>query len=367
MPSPKVIISGGGTGGHIFPAIAIANAIKKRHPNAEILFVGAQGRMEMEKVPAAGYPIEGLWISGLQRNLSLRNLMFPLKLVSSLYKAYSIVKKFKPHVVVGTGGYASGPMLKISSLLGIPTVIQEQNSYAGITNKLLGKSVEKICVAYESMDRFFPKEKVVITGNPVRSEVVAIAGKRIKAFDFFGLDPNKKTFLIVGGSLGAKAINDSILPHVSEIDEHGFQLIWQTGKVSFQEVSSAVKSLSSKNIKVHQFISQMDMAYAAADLVVSRAGAIAVSEICLTAKPCILVPLPTAAEDHQTKNAIALAEHDAAVIIRNKDASHLLFHKVVELLSNEEELTKLHKNIEPLGMPNSDEKIADVVINLLDL
>lgn len=367
MPSPKVIISGGGTGGHIFPAIAIANAIKKRHPNAEILFVGAQGRMEMEKVPAAGYPIEGLWISGLQRNLSLRNLMFPLKLVSSLYKAYSIVKKFKPHVVVGTGGYASGPMLKISSLLGIPTVIQEQNSYAGITNKLLGKSVEKICVAYEAMDRFFPKEKVVITGNPVRSEVVDIAGKREKALDFFGLDPNKKTFLIVGGSLGAKAINDSILPHVSEIDEHGFQLIWQTGKVSFQEVSSAVKSLSSKNIKVHQFISQMDMAYAAADLVVSRAGAIAVSEICLTAKPCILVPLPTAAEDHQTKNAIALAEHDAAVIIRNKDASHLLFLKVVELLSNEEELTKLQRNIEPLGMPNSDEKIADVVINLLDL
>ncbi|MCB0480016.1 MAG: undecaprenyldiphospho-muramoylpentapeptide beta-N-acetylglucosaminyltransferase [Flavobacteriales bacterium] len=367
MPSPKVIISGGGTGGHIFPAIAIANAIKKRHPNTEVLFVGAKGRMEMEQVPKAGYRIEGLWISGIQRNLSFKNLLFPIKVISSLWKAYSILKKFKPNVVVGTGGYASGPMLKIASMNGIPTVVQEQNSYAGITNKLLGKTVDKVCVAYEDMERFFPAEKVVLTGNPVRKEVVSIEGKREKAFEFFGLDPSIKTVLVVGGSLGAKAVNDSLIPHIPEFDENQIQLIWQTGKVSFQEVAEAVSHSHSKGIKVHQFIAQMDLAYAAADLVVSRAGAIAVSEICLTGKACVLVPLPTAAEDHQTKNAIALAQHDAAIIVRNSDAPHMLFQKLLDLIHNEEELSKLQNNIRPLGMENSDDKIADVVIKLMDI
>lgn len=366
MPSPRIIISGGGTGGHIFPAIAIANSIKAKHPNAEILFVGALGRMEMEKVPAAGYQIEGLWISGIQRNLSIKNLSFPFKLIRSLWKAYRILKRFNPDVAVGTGGYASGPMLRIAALSGIPTLIQEQNSYAGITNKILGKSVNTICVAYEDMQKFFPKHKLVLTGNPVRKDVIDIEGKREKALEFFGLAKNKKTVLVVGGSLGAKAVNDSLLPHAHEFPENNIQLIWQTGKVSFEEVRKACKDLRDKGVSVHEFISKMDFAYAAADLVISRAGAIAVSEICLTKKPCILVPLPSAAEDHQTKNAVALARHDAAVIVKNSDAPGILFDKILHLVENPEELEKLSINITPLGMPNSDELIATEVLKLVN-
>lgn len=364
MPSPRVIISGGGTGGHIFPAIAIANAIKEKEPNAEILFVGAQGRMEMEKVPAAGYPIEGLWISGFQRSLSLKNLMFPIKVIQSLQAAKKIIKKFKPDLVIGTGGYASGPVLRVATKLKIPTLIQEQNSYAGVTNKILGKSVNTVCVAFEGMERFFPKEKIVITGNPVRKHVVEIDGKREKALEFFGLEKDKKTVLIIGGSLGAKAINDAILPQINRFVEEGVQLIWQTGKVSYQTVSEGTKNLSSKGIKAHQFIAEMDLAYAAADLVISRAGAIAVTEIVLTKKPAILVPLPSAAEDHQTKNAIALTQHDAAILVSNAQAANLLTETTLELVKNQEELDKLCANITPFGRKNSAETIAEAALKL---
>lgn len=365
MPSPKVILSGGGTGGHIFPAIAIADALKEIDPETEVLFVGAQGRMEMEKVPAAGYNIKGLWISGFQRSLSLKNLMFPFKVLQSLNDAKKLVKEFNPDVVIGTGGYASGPVLWVSSRMKIPTLIQEQNSYAGVTNKILGKRVNTVCTAFDDMEAFFPKEKIVVTGNPVREEVVSIDGKRNKAISYFNLDSDKKTVLVVGGSLGAKAVNDALLPHIQGFVDKDIQLIWQTGKVSYQTIKNAAEPHADKGIKVHQFITEMDLAYAAADLVISRAGAIAVSEICLTKKPCILVPLPTAAEDHQTKNAIALAKHDAAHIVRNADAPNFLFSTAVKLISNQNELDKLTQNIEPLGIPNSAKTIAQEVLKLI--
>jgi len=367
MPSLKVILSGGGTGGHIFPAIAIADALKEMNPDIEILFVGAQGRMEMEKVPASGYNIQGLWISGFQRTLSLKNLLFPFKVIQSLLDAKKIVKKFKPDAVIGTGGYASGPVLWVSSRMGIPCLIQEQNSYAGVTNKILGKKVKKVCVAFEGMETFFPKEKIVITGNPVREEVVQIGGKRDKAIEFFGLDTSKKTILVVGGSLGAKAINDSLLPHIKDISDSGLQIVWQTGKVSYDEIYSAAKKYENKGIKVHQFITKMDLAYAAADVVISRAGAIAVSEICLTEKPCILVPLPTAAEDHQTKNAEALARHDAAIIVKNSEAPEKLYDAVTSLLSNEAELNKFRTNIKAIGKPDSAKTIANEVLKMINI
>ncbi|UTW64336.1 undecaprenyldiphospho-muramoylpentapeptide beta-N-acetylglucosaminyltransferase [bacterium SCSIO 12741] len=365
MPSPKIIISGGGTGGHIFPAIAIADSLKEKLDDPDILFVGAQGKMEMEKVPQAGYPIEGLWISGFQRNLSLRNLMFPFKVIQSILDARKIVKKFNPDVVIGTGGYASGPVLRVASKLKIPTLIQEQNSYAGVTNKILGKSVSKVCVAFENMDGFFPAEKLVLTGNPVRSEVIDIAGKKEEAQEFFQLDPNKKTLLIIGGSLGAKAVNDSLLLSLNEINDSPYQLVWQTGKISYPGVKAAVDKLSSESIRVHEFIRRMDLAYAAADLVISRAGAIAVSELCLTGKPCILVPLPSAAEDHQTKNAVALAQHDATVIVKNAEAPDRLWSEATRLLDSDTELQKLTENITRLGLPNSADLIADEVIQLM--
>ncbi len=366
MPSPKIIISGGGTGGHIFPAIAIADSLRKKLDNPDILFVGAQGKMEMEKVPQAGYPIEGLWISGFQRSLSIKNLMFPFKVIQSLLDARKIVKKFKPDVVIGTGGYASGPVLRVASKLRIPSLIQEQNSYAGITNKILGKSVSKVCVAFENMQGFFPADKLVLTGNPVRAEVVDIANKKAEATEFFQLDPSKKTLLIIGGSLGAKAVNDSLMLSLKEINNGPYQLVWQTGKVSYPNVNAAVEKLNSSSIKVHEFIRRMDLAYAAADLVISRAGAIAVSELCLTGKPCILVPLPTAAEDHQTKNAVALAQHDATVIVRNAEAPDNLWSEATRLLGSENELQKLSENITRLGIPNSADLIADEVIGLMN-
>lgn len=365
MASPRVILSGGGTGGHIFPAIAIANELKAIDPETEILFVGAQGRMEMEKVPAAGYNIEGLWISGFQRSLSLKNLLFPLKVVQSLNNAKKIVRKFNPDVVVGTGGYASGPVLWASTRMRIPCLIQEQNSYAGVTNKILGKKVQKVCVAFDGMESFFSKEKIIVTGNPVREEVIQIEGKRAEAQKFFDLDANKKTILVIGGSLGAKAINDSLLPFIPEFEKNNTQIVWQTGKVSYNEINEAAKPFANKGVKVHQFITQMDLAYAAADLVISRAGAIAVSEICLTKKPSILVPLPTAAEDHQTKNAEALAKYDATIIVKNSDAPNQLFSTATELLNNQAELNKLATNIAPLGMNNAAKTIAQEVLKLI--
>ncbi|MFI5220534.1 MAG: undecaprenyldiphospho-muramoylpentapeptide beta-N-acetylglucosaminyltransferase, partial [Bacteroidia bacterium] len=307
----KIIISGGGTGGHIFPAIAIANALKKMNNGIEILFVGAKGKMEMEKVPAAGYKIEGLWISGLQRNSFFTNLSFPFKVISSLQGAAKIISRFNPDVAVGVGGYASGPLLFMATRKNIPALIQEQNSYAGITNKLLAGRVNKICVAYDGMEKFFPEQKIVKTGNPVREDTVNIEGKKYEAINYFGLEDNAKTILVVGGSQGARSINNSIKTGLQKIKNSNHQLIWQTGKHFYQEAKEITESPGSNQIKVYDFISRMDLAYALADLVISRAGASTVSELCIVAKPCILVPLPTAAEDHQTQNCRELVKRNA--------------------------------------------------------
>ena len=363
MAETRVIISGGGTGGHIFPAIAIANAIKKKRPEAQILFVGAEGRMEMEKVPEAGYEIKGLPIMGIQRRLTLKNLKFPFMLLKSMLKARSIVKSFQPQVAVGVGGYASGPLLRAASNAGLPTLIQEQNSYAGLTNKILGKKASKICVAYEGMDSFFPAEKIILTGNPVRSEVVKLEGKRERAFEFFQLDPNKKTLLIVGGSLGAWSVNEGVANALDQWEQEDLQVIWQCGKVYHEKALEAVKGR--RGIKVLDFIKRMDLAYAAADLVVSRAGALAVSELCLVKKPSIFVPLPTAAEDHQNKNAQALTSRNAAYLIPDSEVRSKLKDEVSRLIASEEELQRTVEQIKPLGYEDAADIIADEVLKLI--
>jgi len=366
MQSPKVIISGGGTGGHIFPAIAIANALKAKNVGTNILFVGAVGKMEMEKVPAAGYPIEGLRISGLQRSLSLKNLSFPFKLVGSLMKARKIIKKFKPDVVVGVGGYASAPILRVAAGQGIPTLIQEQNSYAGVTNKWLGKKVSRICVAFDGMERFFPKEKLIMTGNPVRKEVVTLEGKRQRALEHFQLEDGKQTILVVGGSLGARSINKGIHANLERIVASGAQLIWQTGKHYINEATEAAAPYKDKGVRVSEFISKMDYGYALADLVVSRAGAIAVSELCLTKKAVILVPFPHASEDHQTKNAMALVNHKAAILVKDGEVGEKLGDELIRLVENSEERETLSRNIAGLGIHDAAEIIANEVIKLID-
>lgn len=363
MAETRVIISGGGTGGHIFPAIAIANALKKKRPDAKILFVGAEGRMEMEKVPEAGYEIKGLPIMGIQRRLTLKNLKFPFKLLKSMLKARAIVKEFKPQVAVGVGGYASGPLLRAANGAGIPTLIQEQNSYAGLTNKILGKKAAKICVAYEGMDQFFPAEKIILTGNPVRSEVIKLEGKRDRAFEFFQLDPSKKTVLIVGGSLGAWSINEGVKAALDQWEQEGVQLIWQCGKLYHPKAIEAAKDYES--VKVLDFIKRMDLAYAAADLVVSRAGALAVSELCLVKKPSIFVPLPSAAEDHQTKNAQALTSRNAAYLVLDAEVKGKLGEEVSRLVNSEAELQKTVANIKPLGYEDAADIIADEVLKLI--
>ena len=360
----RVIISGGGTGGHIFPALAIANAIRKLNPETEFLFVGAQGKMEMEKVPAAGYKIEGLWISGIKRELTIDNLSFPFKVLSSVSKALRIIREFKPDVAVGVGGYASGPLLYAASLKNIPCLIQEQNSYPGITNKILAKRVQKICVAYDGMEKYFPKEKILLTGNPVRENVLKIEGKRQEAFSFFRLNPDKKTILVVGGSQGARSINRSILAGLNEIRQADVQVVWQTGKLFYDEAQNAVSSAGMENVRVFDFISQMDFAYAAADLIVSRAGASTVSEILLVGKPSVMVPLPTAAEDHQTKNIEAMVRKNAALMVRDADASAQLVATALATLSNEQLLKSLAANAAAQALPNSAEKIAGEVIAL---
>lgn len=359
----KVIISGGGTGGHIFPALAIADEIKKMVPQAGFLFVGAKGKMEMEKVPAAGYEIIGLPIAGLQRNLSLKNLSFPFKLISSWLKARKIIKEFKPDVAIGVGGYASGPLLFTATLKKIPCLIQEQNSFAGITNRILGKKVDRICVAFEGMEKFFPKEKIVLTGNPVREEVVKTHGKKDGALNFFELDPNKKTLLIIGGSLGSWAINEAIEASLPQWENKDFQIVWQTGKLFYER---AKKSAEGKDwVKVHEFIFKMDFAYSVSDLIVSRAGAIAVSEISLVKKPSILIPLPSAAEDHQTKNALTLVKSKAAVLIKNNEAKNELGAKVLDLINNDKELQAISKNMEPFGLKNAAKNIATETLKLV--
>lgn len=363
----KVIISGGGTGGHIFPAIAIANALKQLHGNVEILFVGAKGRMEMEKVPQAGYKIVGLWISGLQRKLTIDNLSFPLKVISSLMKAKKIIKEFNPQIAIGTGGYASGPLLHVAARKKIKTLIQEQNSFPGITNKILSGKVDKICVAYEGMQKFFPVEKLILTGNPVRQDIQNISPKSDEAYSFFGLDKSKKTILVIGGSLGARTINESVATLIPALEQNNIQLIWQTGKTYIHTAKELIKGKENKGIYAFDFISKMNLAYSVADVVISRAGAISISELCIVAKPCILIPSPNVAEDHQTKNAMALAGKDAAILIKDIEARSRLTTVVIDLIKNEEHQTKLIQNIAKLAFHNAAETIAKEALKLIKL
>lgn len=362
---PRVIISGGGTGGHIFPAISIANAIKALRPEAEILFIGAENRMEMEKVPAAGYPIVGLPVSGFDRKNMLNNVKVLLKLGVSLLKARSVIKKFRPDVAVGVGGYASGPTLRMAGYQGIPTVIQEQNSYAGVTNKLLAQKAAKICVAYNGMERFFPADKIILTGNPVRQDLFTKENKRAEAITYFNLDPTKKTILVVGGSLGARTINQSILAHIDEIMSSDVQVIWQTGKYYFEDAETAIKKVNPKNIQATAFISRMDLAYEIADVIVSRAGAGSISEFCLLGKPVVLVPSPNVAEDHQTRNAEALANVDAAIMIKDKEAVNQLVNVALALIHQNDKCKVLSSNILKLAQHDSAKRIAEEVLKLI--
>jgi len=366
----RIIISGGGTGGHIFPAIAIANALKKLNSENEILFVGALGRMEMEKIPAAGYKIEGLEISGIQRSLTPKNLLLPVKILKSILKAKKIIKKFNPDVAVGVGGYASGPLLYAASKMKIPSLIQEQNSYAGITNRILGKGVQKVCVAYEGMEKYFSKEKIILTGNPVREEATIITGKKEEAFKFFGLDSTKKTILVIGGSLGARTINESIANSLNEIEKKGYQLIWQTGK-SYSEKAKKLISVQNNHsnqiitgLKSFDFIQRMDLAYAAADIIISRAGASSVSELTFIGKPVVLIPSPNVAEDHQTKNAQALVAKDAALHVSDAVAKSELMMTAFSLLNDESRMKTLSHNISQMAMKDSAGKIAEEIYKL---
>ncbi len=362
----RVIVSGGGTGGHIFPAVSIANAIKAEYPDAEILFVGAEGRMEMQRVPAAGYKIIGLPIAGFDRKNLLKNVVVLYKIAKSQWKARKIIKEFKPHVVVGVGGYASGPTLKTAGQMGIPTLIQEQNSYAGVTNKLLAKSAKKICVAYDGMERFFPAEKIIKTGNPVRQNLLDAKVTKAEATESFGLDPKKRTVLVIGGSLGARTVNESILQHIEDIrGAKDVQFIWQTGKYYSEEIHMALaKEDPVENMKVTDFISNMDNAYAAADLVISRAGASSISELCLLKKPCILVPSPNVAEDHQTKNALALSTKGAAIFVKDSDARNELIPLALKTVVDDAQLASLSENVGKLAYHDSAKKIADEVVKL---
>ena len=354
----RLIISGGGTGGHIFPAVAIANAFRERHPDAKILFVGAKGRMEMTRIPEAGYDIIGLWISGIQRKLTLSNLLFPFKLIVSYFRAMRIVKKFKPHVVIGTGGYASGPVMLAATRAGIPAVIQEQNSFAGLTNKQVADKAARICVAYDGMEKYFPKDKIAVTGNPVRKDILTVDRKREKGIAHFGFDPSVKTLLVIGGSLGARTINESVLKGIEKIIDARIQLIWQTGKGYFDSYKSALSKYDLRQIRVQDFVKEMDLAYAAADVVISRAGALAVSELCIAHRPCILVPSPNVAEDHQTKNAMALVAKDAAIMVADKDASEKLLQEALQLLFDEQRSARLAGNIAKLARPNATNDIV---------
>jgi UDP-N-acetylglucosamine--N-acetylmuramyl-(pentapeptide) pyrophosphoryl-undecaprenol N-acetylglucosamine transferase len=359
----RLILSGGGTGGHIFPAIAIANEFKSRHADADILFVGAEGKMEMTRVPEAGYKIIGLSIAGLQRKLTLSNFLLPFKLVKSYIKANSIVKSFQPHAVVGTGGYASGPMLMAANGKGIPTLLQEQNSYAGLTNKRLASKAKKICVAYTGMDKYFPSQKIAFTGNPVRSDIAV--GQREKGLQTFGLDSNKKTLLVLGGSLGARTLNDSIFAGLDKLNASGIQVIWQCGKLYLEEFRSRTASVNMRNVKLVDFLQQMDLAYAAADVVVSRAGALSISELCIVAKPTVLVPSPNVAEDHQTKNARSLADVNAALMVRDVDARETLVDEVLKLTYDDQRCSAYSTNMKTLAKPNATTDIVNELEKLI--
>lgn len=358
----KIILSGGGTGGHIYPAIAIANELKLRYPESEFLFVGAKDRMEMEKVPQAGYQIKGLWISGIQRQLTLKNMMFPFKLISSLWNARKIINQFKPDVAIGTGGFASGPLLHIAALKGIPSLIQEQNSYPGITNKLLSKKVAKVCVAYNGLERFFPSEKIIKTGNPVRQDLLDISSKRAEAIKHFNLIEGKQTLLVLGGSLGAKAINELMVNELDFLQTLNIQVIWQCGKLYYQTYKLYGNT---KHVQVHQFINKMDYAYAAADFIISRAGASSVSELCIVGKPVVFVPSPYVAEDHQTKNANAIVKENAAMLIAQEDLKVDFKNKFGQLVASKEKQEELSQNIKKLALINATKDIADQVEKLL--
>ena len=357
----KFIISGGGTGGHIYPAIAIANELRSRFPKAEFLFVGAQDKMEMQKVPQAGYAIKGLWIAGLQRKFTLQNLLFPVKLLSSLLKSRAIIKSFKPDVVIGTGGFASGPLLQMANSLNIPTLIQEQNSYPGITNKLLSKKANKICVAYENLERFFPKEKMILTGNPVRQDLIAIDSKRKEAIKFFNLDPSKKTLLILGGSLGARRVNQLIEKEKDSILNLNVQVIWQCGKFYLDEY----KKYDSNNVQVLAFIDRMDLVYAAADFVISRAGASSVSELSIVGKPVLFIPSPNVAEDHQTKNAKSIVDKNGALMIKESELDENFNTIFSDLVTNENLQKQLSENIKKLAKVNATKDIVDEIVKLI--
>ncbi|HEY0246044.1 MAG TPA: undecaprenyldiphospho-muramoylpentapeptide beta-N-acetylglucosaminyltransferase [Mucilaginibacter sp.] len=359
----RIIISGGGTGGHVFPAIAIANALKKLDPATEILFVGAEGRMEMEKVPAAGYKIIGLNIQGIQRKSIWKNILFPVKLINSVVKSLKIIKDFKPDAAVGVGGYASGPLLYAASLKGIPYLIQEQNGFAGITNKWLGKKAKKICVAFDGMERFFPANRIVKTGNPIRRESVAIAGKETEAFGFFKLSPDKKTMLVTGATLGAGTLNKSVMAGLDKILAADVQVIWQTGKFYYKGIIEKLGEDYHPNIRIVEFLNRMDLAYAASDIVISRAGS-TIAELCIVKKPAILVPSPNVAEDHQTYNAMALVKTDAAILVADKDAEKMLIDTALALLNDKEQQKKLSDNIGKMAMPDADEVIAKEVIQI---
>jgi UDP-N-acetylglucosamine--N-acetylmuramyl-(pentapeptide) pyrophosphoryl-undecaprenol N-acetylglucosamine transferase len=358
----KIILSGGGTGGHIYPAIAIANELKLRFSDAEFLFVGAKDRMEMDKVPQAGYQIEGLWISGIQRKLTLKNLSFPFKLISSLYKARKIVNRFKPDVVIGTGGFASGPLLQVATSKGIPSLIQEQNSFPGITNKLLSKKANKICVAYDGLERFFPEEKIIKTGNPVRQGLLDIETKRNEAQEVFALEKDKKTLFVLGGSLGARRINELIEKELDFILSLNIQVIWQCGKLYFDKYKIYNNT---KHVQVHAFINNMDFAYAASDIIISRAGASSVSELCIVGKPVIFIPSPNVAEDHQTKNAMAVVNEHAALLIKEADLEVDFENKFSQLILSVDKQNELSENIKKLALVNATKQIADEVEKLL--
>ncbi len=361
MDSYRFLLSGGGTGGHIYPAIAIANELKRRYPDARFLFVGARDRMEMEKVPQAGYEIRGLWISGLQRKLSWKNLLFPLKLIKSLMQARKIIKEFKPHLVVGTGGFASGPTLRVAAARGIPCVLQEQNSFAGITNKLLASRARKIFVAYEGMERFFPAGSLVLSGNPVRGTLAGELPSRERALAHFGLEPGRRTLLVLGGSLGARRINQLIAEKKDFFLEQGLQVLWQCGKGYYGQY----KDLEGGAVKVRAFITEMEMAYAAADVIISRAGAGSVSELCLIGKPVVFIPSPNVAEDHQTKNAQAMVDHQAALLLRETELDERFETEMAALLSDPDRMRMLGENIRAQARPRATEHIVDEIENIL--
>ena len=362
MGNYRVVLSGGGTGGHIYPAIAIANEIRKRYPNTEFLFVGAKDKMEMEKIPQAGYTIKGLWISGLQRKLTLKNLMFPIKLMHSLLSARKIVSQFKPDVAIGTGGFASGPLLKVASGRGIPCVLQEQNSHAGITNKLLANKAQKICVAYDGMERYFPKGKIIKTGNPVRADLMNPKINKEEASKSFDLDVGKPVLLILGGSLGARRINQLIAAKLDFFKDMGIQLLWQCGKL----YQGDYQKYNSGTVKVLPFINEMEKAFATADVIISRAGASSVSELCIVGKPVLFIPSPNVAEDHQTKNATALVKEDAALLLKESRLDNAFEPVFKELMESEEKQDRLGKNIKKLALPKATEHIVDEIEKVLN-